>query len=162
MPTSISEKLYKTTYAQDVRELCKRNKLCVRCREKDAYTMAGRFYCYECSEKNKEILRAYYAKNKQKYYEYNKNRAEKLAENKLCPRCGKPNKSKFKTCEMCRAQKRAAYHQKKEIKIEICLWCDNKPVEGKYFCAECLEKKRAIFKKAMSCRDNKNHPWRFN
>lgn len=38
-------------YARDTYALLKRLHLCIQCKAQDAYTLAGRARCYECTEK---------------------------------------------------------------------------------------------------------------
>ena len=41
-------------YMRDRRELFRRLKVCSWCQKQDAYTLAGRWYCFECSERRRK------------------------------------------------------------------------------------------------------------
>jgi hypothetical protein len=44
---------YDRQWHKERREWLRSHKFCVRCKTQDAYTLAGRYYCYECAEKER-------------------------------------------------------------------------------------------------------------
>jgi ribosomal protein S14 len=77
---------------------------CVRCGEKDAYTMVGKQLCYECTEKGKEYAKVYHQNHLEQSKIKMKERYEKLKADGICVQCGK-QKAFFGTkCKMCRAK----------------------------------------------------------
>jgi ribosomal protein S14 len=87
---------------------------CVRCGEKDAYTMVGKQLCYECTEKCKEYAKIYYHSHIQQSKIKMRERYDRLKANGICVQCGK-EKAFFGTkCKMCRAK--FNNYQRKKVK----------------------------------------------
>lgn len=89
------------------REYYKNLKRCVRCHEKDAYTLIGRSYCFSCTQKEKEYGRIRYQNGKESRTKRVSELQSARVANGLCPRCGRPqDKQGRKLCERCAALKR--------------------------------------------------------
>lgn len=143
----------------------RRNHLCVRCGDQDAYTLGGRACCYDCAEK----MREYYRNNRDVYLETGKNFYSKRREAGVCTQCGKrpPIAGRIR-CEICTAQKRAysaeKYAEKRAERIaetgipedEICVKClKNRRVENLRVCEDCREQ---LLRSAKT--GAKKSPWR--
>ena len=133
----------------------KKQHRCVNCTKQDAYTLAGRARCYECSEKNRNGANKYRNKNKD---EVNKKRQKKYASLRaehICLRCRKPlsleDYGKHIYCSVCRGKAR---EYKKSKRIEkgyatqeyrvsgyVCyICCKNPPMEGRKVCKDCYDR----------------------
>lgn len=79
---------------------------CVRCHKQDAYTLAGRSYCFECAEKDRIYSKMRYARGKERKRERTR---ELVAERKaagICYRCGRlPSRPGIGMCAKCAARK---------------------------------------------------------
>lgn len=98
-------------YNREYAKTLKRLHLCQRCKKKDAYTMAGRSCCAECS-----------AKNAKRVYSQTYSTPEQIAKTKAkrkevylkhlngheCTRCGKslPAGYYFTRCEKCKSEEK--------------------------------------------------------
>lgn len=94
---------YLRQYARDLRAWQKAHHLCQQCGKKDAYTIAGRFHCYECAERRR-IKRGgpeYIDPVKIPKPDNKPDRIPKdqYDERGLCKVCGKPRVPGFKVCE---------------------------------------------------------------
>lgn len=151
------------------RMMLKKNHICRDCRKQDAYTLAGRTYCYECAEKGRK-RKAEARKDDEKREKMLESKRQQLAryiaQNK-CVGCGKQLHNSRRMCEPCYARQRKAM-RKSRIKRGkptcrglngICYQCNKKPViEGKKLCAECYAVKLANL--ARIAPPSANHPWR--
>lgn len=100
------------SYFVDYTQMLRRNHLCRRCKQQDAFTLNGRMYCSECADKFAQRRRNEYRdpKRRKVVRETQKNIYDKRKEQGLCTRCGRINKdTKHATCSICRAQRRADY-----------------------------------------------------
>lgn len=75
---------------------------CKNCGKQDAYTLAGRSYCYACNEHHNDYKRI----NKDKWIETEKKRSktryERLKQEGICVSCGKrPAKPNHIRCLRC-------------------------------------------------------------
>lgn len=138
--------------SKDYKAILRKNHLCARCMRKDAYTIAGHYYCAECTEKNKEYLKKYRqdpekysaikAKVKERYY--------RLKSAGLCVSCGQPTDGGT-YCDKCRVKINNACKRSKEkhgtaTRVPgFCYYCKDVPcVEGKKLCKDCYEKQLAV------------------
>lgn len=139
------------TSEHNYREMLKRNHLCTRCHQQDAYTLVGRSMCAECTARQKERSAKNYSCHKD---EINQQRREKYSQMKLkdvCPRCGrkKLGLGDKVLCTCCR--KKDALRKHKELSLKgvnlprgdngICWQCNkNKVMDGYRLCPECYGK----------------------
>lgn len=144
--------------------------LCVTCKREDAYTMAGHWHCYECSQK--EAARAAEKRKKEGFNAKRRHRQRALEnerrENGLCFRCGKAlTDMRYKTCERCRT-KIAEYNRLKNNSANyprgangICWRCNKNPImEGHKVCATCYAALETSIEHARSLCDRTNHYWK--
>ncbi len=146
---------------------------CTRCWKQDAYTLKGKIYCYECTEKRKEE----YSLNKQKHAERHKSYIFNLINKGLCPRCRKPTDRQGKICTECLAKRRVQTkakdierRRKKQIENNInfprgengfCYLCNKRPaMDGRKLCSECYDKICANAAKGREHIDYQNQFWR--
>lgn len=160
------QRIRKRECARENRQWKKERHLCVRCGKKDAYTLAGRSCCYECTEaerhraenrqRTEEQIQKHCAKMREKY-------AENVSRG-ICPQCGKRNAvGGYIICPICRAKKKRA---SAKYRLEHgatprylmdgstrCAKCgkvldDDNSVNGKQLCRSCYESALRSIKKA--------------
>ena len=142
-------------YDKKVRQIRKKEGLCIQCGKEDAYTMAGRSRCADCAEKMREADKRRYKKDGKKR---NDQAYQQRIERGLCVRCGKhPVPPGRRICDLC--VKQTQRNTRKRF-IEqggnwprgengICWTCNKEPViPGQRVCAACYEKVLAAQKKA--------------
>lgn len=106
------KRAYQREYMQAQRRLLRGLGLCVECKQKDAYTMAGRRLCAECAERQNENKRRRYQESaaiRDEKAAEAKARRQERREGRLCTTCGTPLPSTYYpyvTCEQCRSDKR--------------------------------------------------------
>lgn len=164
---------YERQYSLDTYYWLKAHHRCTRCKKQDAYTLNGKTYCYECTEKRKEE----YQLKKQKHAEWWKNYTSNLIDKGLCPRCRKPTDRQGKICTECLAKRRVQTkakdierRRKKQIENNInfprgengfCYLCNKRPaMDGRRLCSECYDKLCANAAKGREHIDYQNHFWR--
>lgn len=77
---------------------------CTRCGKQDAYTLAGRSYCYECCEYDRKCTRSESARENHKARQREK--YHKCVELGICPICKKREATDgYKNCPTCRSKK---------------------------------------------------------
>lgn len=123
------------------REVRKSAGLCIKCGQEDAYTMAGRSRCANCSE----ISRKTDQKRKEKNVKRWKDTLDRRRESGVCPRCGGETSDGYVTCERCRKKQRIYYHVHKVDKQRgengTCYICNkNMAMQDKRLCQTCYEK----------------------
>lgn len=141
--------------------------LCHDCKKQDAYTLAGRTYCYECAEKQRikkeqdrkdpcklAKMRAASAKHKEKYQQEGR-----------CTRCGKRLEHESRLCGACAEKERRVTKKSKGLPPRLlgimCWQCNKKPcADGHKLCADCYEKKVKVALQNLGRVDRENHPWR--
>lgn len=126
--------------------------LCVTCKKKDAYTMAGRTCCAECARKIADRQRQRKKANPEKMAEIEKNHIEKYKMEHKCIQCGRilPADYENVNCEIC-LKKATARRRDKRIQNGmnwprgnngICFQCNkNLAKEGSSLCQNCYDKK---------------------
>lgn len=145
---------------REYKVLLKKNHFCLDCRKQDAYTFAGRTYCYECSEKRRANARAYRATNHERLAEARRKRYMDRKANRECVVCGRA----LRTLEMgvmcagCEARNnnrtKKAYNPKRAW--NMCCQCTKMPpLAGKKLCAECYDKNMTKLEKAWRARKEK-------
>lgn len=90
---------------------------CVMCHGQDAYTLSGRAYCAECTERNHAYGKKYRSgPNGAKQREKMKLRTAERRKHHLCTYCGAalPEGSPFVRCDKCRAMSRNAKQKQTE------------------------------------------------
>lgn len=137
---------------KDYKAILRKNHFCARCRTQDAYTIAGHYYCAECSEKNKESLKKY-RQDPEKYSAMkakSKERYDRLKSAVLCVTCGQPSGGKT-YCDKCRVKLNAARKRSKAkhgtaTRVPgFCYHCKDVPcVEGKKLCKDCYDKQLTV------------------
>lgn len=134
------------------RAMLKRNHFCRECLRQDAFTLSGRTYCADCSEKRKKQRRdgASPESKLQDSVRHKELRDQRRGEHK-CVGCGKQLESQDKHvyCSVCRAKRKKnsdtyrAKFNKNYPRGEngICFQC-NKAVamEGRRLCSDCYDK----------------------
>jgi len=136
-------------YLKERREWLHDHHLCVDCKQMDAYTMMGRFRCFECSDK---------ARIRESGLRYNRKDRIELG---LCAQCGAPAKEGFKVCESCHAHmvemSRKSHEGQGEgrktdhaanpqmprsqwVENGYCYLCGEKQAEGLKVCPVCRER----------------------
>ena len=154
-------------YGKELRKFCKENQICLRCYEKDAYTMNGRTYCSKCAD----ILAKYKREtvDKCKRNEQRKALRQKHIENHECAVCGIKLQENYtyKLCERCRGKsqnKWAKQHSETYMQrglYGICWQCNKeKAIEGKRLCENCYNKQLKIELNSLKYVNNGNHIWR--
>lgn len=124
------------------------HKLCVSCKQQDAFTLNGRWRCAECSEKLNQRHREIMAQDPEKRYQTQKAYREDHKARGLCVQCTRPAVSGETMCryhkDKNRRRKRAEYqktHDTGSYGQTRCHYCKAETA-GEFFCPEC--KKRAI------------------
>lgn len=138
---------------------------CVRCGERDAYTMNGHSVCAVCAAKDRESYRKNPKERIARAMEYQKKRRKRLEEAGLCLRCGKrAPRPGLTTCENCFNKARAYDKQHgKPLIPGMCSRCRSNPaIEGQQLCADCYDKtcKSLVKARAVSQAKNGSHVWR--
>lgn len=131
------------------------HKMCGKCGNQDAYTLIGRAYCYECSEKY----------NCNRPYQYNsqkqKERYNRRKENGICVKCGAKEAREGKTtCASCQShcsQWRSNKCLTKKSKNNTCSRCAeeldgqiNVYGEKSKLCSKCYEEAQKYLEIAWS------------
>ena len=99
----------------DPYEYHKMHHRCTTCLKVDAYTLAGRVLCAECSEKNNERMRQSYKRDPSKKLQAQRERYAKLRDAGICLQCGKnpvldaPMHSRCGSCRAKNARRRTQY-----------------------------------------------------
>jgi len=94
----------------------KKRKRCVLCHQKDAFTMNGRTYCAECTDRLAKYRRKAYEKGGAAINAARKEERARRRENGLCSGCGKPLEtgSQYTLCGKCRAYCRQLKNKQRE------------------------------------------------
>lgn len=162
---------YDTRYMRERREWLKAHHFCIRCKKQDAYTLAGRLLCADCTAKRHEYDRRYYAERIDKAEAH---RARKKAltaerkENHLCIRCGKELSEgyPYSQCESCRARKNYQRELKERERgvmprwmwgeLGLCVRCGRERASGETWagamklCERCYENSCKALEKARA------------
>lgn len=136
----------------------KRLHLCVWCGKKDARTMTGKIYCFECNERKKKYNKRYEEEHREASQEKNKNKYRSRKEQGVCTVCGKRKATDGKvTCDICRARlrrysrewkhKKGGRSRAEEIANGNCARCFAPVAPGYRLCPKCLEDFRAAQRK---------------
>lgn len=137
---------------------------CVRCKTRDAYTLNGHPFCYECTQHNTEKSREYREKNREKVKEYMSERRDRLREQGLCYQCGKRSVEEgHARCAICRHKDNKNHQRKRNFypAPELCSRCHKKPCFGEFkVCEDCYNDGLNGSAAADAVRDNRDHPWR--
>lgn len=96
---------YGRAYMRGLREWRVEHHICAECGEKDAYTLAGRYRCAECTAKHRGGKAS---EAKQRENERARDLRWQRREEHNCTECGKPLPSayRFAMCKKCRADDR--------------------------------------------------------
>lgn len=138
-------------------EYYKHQHRCVACMRTDAFTLAGKVLCAECSEKNNERMRQTYSRDPSVKLERQKERFERLKAAGICVQCGKrpvPDAPIHSRCEYCRAKNaRRRVPQKKAdtaTQCGLCCRCFRKLEDtDSKLCRSCLEQLAAAREKGL-------------
>ena len=148
-------------------------KLCTKCKQQDAYTLAGRWLCADCAEKVSAQKRARYHADREasarRAAEQHRELYQRQRTENRCTKCGRPSDGTY-LCPVCRVKinqrRRELKHERGAVPWELrgkdgmCFQCLTEPVaEGTRLCAGCLEKIRAMVRNRPK-QDNSGHPWR--
>ena len=139
---------------------CREHHICTACKKKDAYTIAGRTYCAECTEKRNARRRITESGQKKSRSDYDRARKERLASNGVCIQCGKrKTEDGKKICAFCGSiRNRKARQRRRDLNPDInwprgdngiCYVCNRRPAtNGMRTCTECREKMIANLNKS--------------
>lgn len=123
---------------------------CTACAQKDAYTMAGRALCADCSARNNERMRVSYKKDPSKKREAQRERCDRLRADGICIQCGsRPVEDTLHSrCRICRSLNFRRWRKKSRKNSRdtanqcgLCYKCF-KPLEDgeEKMCRECRDK----------------------
>ena len=151
----------------EYRKLLKKHNLCRDCKKQDAYTLAGRTFCFECAEKMrlaKAEARKDTAKREKMLQQKREQISRYISENR-CIRCGKQLANGKRMCPTCYNLQRLALKKSRgsapRISGVICWQCNKNPcMDGKRLCRECYEKKIPISLENLKKSRGVEHPWR--
>ena len=149
------------------RKLLKKHHFCRDCQKQDAYTLAGRTFCFECAEKMRKA-KAEARKDpikREKMLNAKREQIARYKEQGRCVRCGKQLTNGKRMCPTCYNLQRLALKKSRgstpRISGVICWQCNKKPCEdGKRLCRECYEKKLPISLENLKKSRTSNHPWK--
>lgn len=160
----------KQIYDRESYAFWKSQSRCVACHKQDAFTLAGRVRCAECTVKSREAKIAHRERNRDRLLEKSRNWYSRMKAERRCTNCGRPVEGKYSTCAGCRAWQRAVYAERaakrkvpKSIAADcgICGVCNKRPAaEGKRTCPECYERNMKNLEKANAAIERDKHPWR--
>ena len=150
----------------EYRRLLKKNHICRDCRKQDAYTLAGRTYCFECAEKGRKA-KAQARKDPEKRAKMLLQKRQQIGryitENK-CVRCGKQLRDRKRMCGVCYELQRRAQRKSRGATprgLGLCWQCNKKPcIDGKKLCEVCYEWKLPIALANLEKSRKDNHPWK--
>lgn len=140
-----ADRKYGREYTQEYRWWRKKYHLCITCKGQDAFTLAGRQQCAECSAKRKEYDRKYLLAKPEKGEAHKARQAELRAERRArheCTACGRPLAAGYVygTCEWCRAKSRQKHEQERARscvvtkgewdELGLCVRCGQPRMEG--------------------------------
>ena len=154
------------------KRMLKKQALCTNCKKQDAYTLSGRWLCYECEQaaiERQRQRRAQPGYNHEKWLEVKAKQWERR-EQGLCFRCGRElTDSRYKTCARCRA-KASAKKRQKTVEDAVnwpigangyCSRCNKQPAKtGSKLCEQCYQITRENLNRAWEKRDTTKHYWR--
>lgn len=151
-------------------QMLKRNHMCTRCHQQDAYTLGGRSLCAECARRQRERSAKFRDNHREEYLiKARKAYAQKKRENK-CPMCGKKieNNDGSVLCPHCKAKERRRKHTK-QLALSVnyprgengyCWMCNkNLALPGKRLCQHCRDIVVENLRKGKPS-TNANHIWR--
>lgn len=142
----LADRAFETQRRKFIREERRNYYLCADCGKQDAYTLAGRYLCFECYEKQKARRKRCESK-----IDYKALYLERKSNN-LCTSCGKPTDGKHRLCDHCRIWtsryeklKRGEHRGEKSNWPRgdngFCWLCNKQPhMEDKKLCPECYAK----------------------
>lgn len=136
---------------------------CTRCGKSDAYTLAGKITCAECSEIANECNARYYSRNRESIAAKARDARKQMRTDGRCVLCGKPNPTGYATCETCRAKRRICRAPVRVIWEEqgVCVRCGKEPAkDGSKLCEACYQKTVKTLEKGRKNAHTKKHPWR--
>lgn len=152
---------------KEYREKLKRAHICPGCKAQDAYTLAGRTYCFDCTEKRRIQRQAAWADpvKKAKMLLQSRERQERYKAENKCLQCGKQLHNGERLCGICREKARRAVRKSRGRTPRnpgvICWQCNKQPcMDGKRLCQSCYEKKVKAVCGNLKKADRENHPWR--
>lgn len=138
---------------------CEKHKICINCKNQDAYTLIGKHYCADCVEYFREAQKRSRERRKkenlEKYYILRRNQANNLYKKRKevhrCTQCNSylPFNYYKNRCPKCLSIMQA-YKKKKRMKEGVnyprggngyCWQCNKRPsIDGKKLCEECYVK----------------------
>lgn len=141
-------------YNKAIREMRKKEHLCIQCGQQDAYTLNGRSRCAICAEAGR-------------VYDKRRDPAKRKASQKAkvarwiaagkCAKCGRDKEPGYSLCKRCIART-TAQHRTKKIEQGMnwprgsngmCWTCNHKPaLPGKKICADCYANCMEALKRA--------------
>lgn len=160
-----ADRAYQRQYMAETRRWWREHHCCSGCGKQDAYTIAGRGYCFECNQKRKNTL-SRELRDKRNAAARNKRADRKVAG--LCTVCGSNLPTgyyQFVTCPSCRRKAQIRSEKKRREQgivprnmyksLGICYLCGN-PVSNQTtayggnplrLCDSCYEKTKIAAKK---------------
>ncbi len=152
---------------KEYRKKLKEAHVCRECKKQDAYTLAGRTYCFECAEKarlRRQAARKDPAKNEKMLQQKREQRARYKAENK-CLRCGKQLYNGERLCGICREKEKREVRKSRGNTPRLygitCWLCNKEPcMEDSKLCKACYEKMAEVGRENLKNVNREKHPWR--
>ena len=151
--------------------------LCITCKKQDAYTLNGRYKCFECQEKQREherVRRIQHPEIKKSEWQKLKAKQNRRRENHQCYLCGRSlGNDPHKACAKCRAYRNAATKKWKQNhkegytpheqrgKFGTCYICLKPSMPEKKLCETCYRKacENAVHARAVNKTRGKDRPW---
>lgn len=152
-------------YMRENREFFRAHGMCTTCGATDAYTMAGRWLCSDCTDRQNQYRAEYREKNREKLRADDRNRRAARKAAGLCVKCGRDMEGdRHSKCASCRAWE-AAYRRSKRINLRgiggLCMTCGKEmAMAGRKLCPACYETAFTNLAKGRAVQGNKDHPWR--
>lgn len=125
-------KEYYRNYMKERRDWYRSHSCCTECGQQDAYTLGGRRYCFDCTEKKALCIKSEESKHNKS--EYEKKRTQTAIEQGVCVRCKKRKAiDGRKQCAICTFRDRQRYKKQHEgeiprhlrSKYNLCYKCGN-------------------------------------
>lgn len=151
-------------YMRENRQFFRANGMCTACGATDAFTMAGRWLCSDCTDKRNAYMTVYREENREKMREYGRSLAVARKNGGRCVKCGRDmGGDPHASCARCRAIDAERQRRKRASRrndVGVCYMCAAEPViDGKRVCADCYEKACASAANARRHVDLNGHPW---
>ena len=136
--------------------------LCVRCKGQDAFTLAGRYLCADCTEKKRTYRSEYYAKNRKALITDAIQRKQERNREGLCSKCGAPLDRDGRWCANCCKSERVRKQKKRGPQRGTdgrCFFCNRPAIDGKRVCEVCLPRCQELAERNRPKHQSEDHIW---